>query len=530
VRDPWEPRWVGALLTATLVAGLGLFARANLPYAGLWYDEAMQFWISRGADAFARPYTAGGGVGQVVRENARGNLDPGGFTLLLHAWMWPATDVAWLRALPFGIFLGGLGAMARLAWAWRPSVAFAVLGAAVPLAYPLIVFHATEVRAYTMEFTGVVVGCLLLHRLQAGAGPARLALTGLALALFMTSRYSYSIFAGATCLAAIPVLRGWSPGDPAGRLRRFLALGLPVLGGVAFAALGLWLQRGRLTGRGGAYVEYLAPATAAGKPAGDLVGAVLANLLSPAALPVTLAAVVALLPARWWTRGPAGRLGLGASPESRALYRLAPAVLALTAALWRWHPWNVSWKWSLYLHALSAVLLLRLLADVLAAMLPPPGAAACVAPRRRAAWTAVAALAVAGLSVLAATQRRVHAFDVTGALRQLEGMPLAAGSVAVGVHPYPVLRYLCEDGPLVGRLPYPAAFRLPHRGRHPRLIGPETRYLIAYESREALARAHPRMAFRADPAWPAHLYAVAPAGGGPGPGSRRRRRGPAPSP
>jgi hypothetical protein len=497
-----------------LIAGLALFARANLPYAGFWYDEAMQFWMSRGADAFAPPYTAGGGIGQVIRQNARGNLDPGGFTLLLHAWMRSGTDVAWLRALPFGIFLGGLVAMARLAWAWRPSVAFAVLGAAVPLGYPLVVFHATEVRAYTMEFTGVVVGCLLLHRLQAGAGPATLALTGLTLALFMTSRYSYSIFVGATCLAAIPVVRSCSRGDAGGRLRRILALGLPVLGGIALVAVSVWLQRGRLAGRGGAYVEYLAPATAAGKTAGHLVRAVLTNLLSPAALPVTLGAVVALVPARWRTRGPAGRLGLGASPESLALYRLAPGALALTAALWPWHPWDVNRKWSLYLHALAAVLLLRLVADVLGSMLPAPGVARHLAPRRRAAWTTIAALAVAGLSLQAATQRRVHRLDVTGALRQLERMPtLGVGSVAVGVHPYPVLRYLCEHGPFAGRLPYPAAFRLPHRGRHRRLIGPDTRYVIAYESRETLARAHPGIAFLADPAWAAHLYLVNPGSG-----------------
>ena len=61
------------------------FARANLPYAGFWYDEGVQFWMSRGADAYGPAGTPGGGVGEVMRQNARGNLDPGGFTLLLHA-------------------------------------------------------------------------------------------------------------------------------------------------------------------------------------------------------------------------------------------------------------------------------------------------------------------------------------------------------------------------------------------------------------------------------------------------------------
>ena len=179
--------------------------------------------------------------------------------------------------------------------------------------------------------------------------------------------------------------------------------------------------------------------------------------------------------------------------------------------LWRWHPWDVSRKWSLYLHAVSAVLALRLVADVLRSLLPASGAPGRATPWLRAAWTTVAALAVVGLSLHAATQRRVHVFDLTGALHRLEGAPLTAGSVAVGVHPYPVLRYLCEYGPFVGRLPYPVAFRMPYRGGPRPLIGTETRYLIAYENRETLARTHPGIGFRTDPSWPAHFYAVDPA-------------------
>jgi hypothetical protein len=278
-----------------------------------------------------------------------------------------------------------------------------------------------------------------------------------------------------------------------------------------FVAVGLWGQWARLTGRGGAYVEYFAPATAAGKPAGDLVRAVAANLLSPVAIPVTLGAVVALVPAGWRTRGPARLLGIGASRESRAMYRLAPGVLALSAVLWRWHPWDVRQKWSLYLHAVSAVLALRLVADVLGALLPASGTPGRGTPWQRTAWTTVAALAVVGLSLHAATQRRVHPFDLTGALRRLEGWPLTAGSVAVGVPPYPVLRYLCEYGPFVGRLPYPVAFRMSYRGGPQPLIGPETRYLIAYENRETLVRAHPGIGVRTDPSWPRNLYAVDPA-------------------
>ena len=78
--------------------------------------------------------------------------------------------------------------MAGLGWAWRPSAAFALLGAAVPLGFPLIVYHATEVRPYAMEFAGVVVACLLLQRVSAQPTVAGLTLTGTTLAVFMSSR------------------------------------------------------------------------------------------------------------------------------------------------------------------------------------------------------------------------------------------------------------------------------------------------------------------------------------------------------
>jgi hypothetical protein len=513
VRDPAEPPWLGAGLAAILVAALAVFARANLPYGGFWYDEAVQFWISRGVDPFAAPGTPGGGVLAVMVENARWNLDPGGFTMLLSAWMGGGVDPAWLRLLPLGLLLVGLAAMARLAWVWHPSPAFGVLGAALPLASPLLLQHATEVRAYALEFAGVAVGCLFVQRARADAGPARLALTGLALAAFMSSRYSYSIFVAAACWALAPAVWLLGPGeDRRARCRRLLALGGPVLAGAACVALSLLTHRGRMTHQGGALIQYLAPATAAGKSAGDLVRAVTANLLAPVTIPVTLGAVVALLPAGWRRHAPAGLAAIGASPESRTVYRLAAGALLLSAALWRWHPWDVGRKWSLFLHALSAVLALRILADMLAWLLPAPGPPGPAAPWARAGWRAVAALAVAGLGLHAAAARRVHPGDLSGALRYLERVPLEPGSVAVELQATPVVRYLCEHGPFAGRLPYPAAFRLAQVGGPTPLIHPETRYLIPYGGPETVARAHPGIRLRAGPSWPRNLYAVDPAG------------------
>ena len=463
-RTPGAPagfRLLAAVLAAVLLASLAVFAHRNLPYSGLWYDEAVQFWISRGVDPFTAPGTPDGGLLAVARINGRANLDPGGFSLLLHAWTGWAFAPAWLRALPLGFFLVGLGAIAGLGWAWRRCALFALLGAALPLGYPLLLDHAVEVRPYAMEFAGVAVACLFLHHVAVRPTAGRLAVLSATLAAFMTSRYSYTIFAGAVCLALARTLWPRAGGKGRARLRSLLAFGGPLLVGLMLVGLGLWLQRRRITYQGGALLDYLAPATAAGKPIGRLAAALAWNLLSPVAIPVTLAAVVALLPERWRARCPGSLLGIGASPEARLLYRVAPAILALSAALWRWHPWEVSQKWSLYLHALSAVLALRILADVLAWMEARERSAG---RRARLAGAAVTALLLVGLSLHAAVHQRSRWNDLTAALQHLEGLPLAPGSVAVEVHPYPTLRYLCEAGPFVGRLPYPAAFRLPSFG------------------------------------------------------------------
>ena len=155
-------------------------------------------------------------------------------------------------------------------------------------------------------------------------------------------------------------------------------------------------------------------------------------------------------------------------------------------------------------------MVVRLAADVLGELTSGrrTDAAARTGRRARAVGPAVMALVVLGVSLHAATQRRAHWNDLTAVLSYLERVPLGAGSVAVGVHPYPILRYLCEHGPFVGRLPYPEAFRLPYRGGPESVIGPQTRYLIAFEGAHERARLYAGADLRADSSWPAHLYAV----------------------
>lgn len=495
---------MSAALAATLCGALLLFAYGNVPYAGLWFDEAVQIWISQGVSPFGAPHAPPGGIVDVARQNSRHNLDPGGFSIFLHVWTKLGRSPIWLRILPLAFFLAGLGAMARLGWVWRRSLLFSLFSAAVPLAYPLILYHATEVRAYSMEFAGVAIGCLLLQRLPA-ASVGRLAATGGLLGVFMGSRYSYAIFVGAACLALREGVLSGRSGDGPAWPRRYLALALPIVACTGLVTLlGLGLQKWRMTYEHGGLIRYMEPVTAAGKTISQLGWALAKNLLSLSALPLTVASLVTLIPARF--RVGAGWLGFGAVPESRAIYRLALWTLVLSAGLWRWHPWDVGQKWSLYLHALSAVVVVRMVADVLGWLesRADPGRPAPVA------WTVVAAIAVGALSVNAAFNRRVHASDLTAVLRHLDGLSLAEGSVAVTIHPYPIVRYLYEHGPFIGHPHYPGAFRLPHRDGPKPLVAEGVTYVIAYEKPETLEKMYPGITVAAEPSWPANLYRVGP--------------------
>jgi hypothetical protein len=54
------------------------------PY--LWLDEAGQFWISKGLNHQSPPLSKENGLNEVIINNKYKNLDPGGFSILLHFW------------------------------------------------------------------------------------------------------------------------------------------------------------------------------------------------------------------------------------------------------------------------------------------------------------------------------------------------------------------------------------------------------------------------------------------------------------
>jgi hypothetical protein len=372
----------------------------------------------------------------------------------------------------------------------------------LPAAYPLALTYAGEVRAYSMEFTGIILGCVLLDRLIERPDSDRALLVGGVFAFFLGSRYGFAIFAAAAIVAfACATLRSGdaSRREATARIASFAAP-IALVGVLIFVFALLPQHRMRLTYGGGALVRYLAATTAAGKSPGEIAMMLVRNLLGPAGLPLTLAALLGLallMPRRW-----RDRLHIGRPPgPTEAFCVLSLSVLLLTALLWRWHPWDMGEKWSLWMHALAAVALVRFGA----ALLDRAGSPAASGIERP-TWLAALTLGcILALSTRLATFR-AHEQSFVPALSHLERVAPAPGRVAVEPHPLPMIRYFYEYGPLTGSRVYPAAFRFANLSNPEAAVDPDTKYVLSIRTLDGVRAAYPERVIAYDPSLPRFLY------------------------
>jgi len=484
-----------------------VFSAWHLRRTGFWYDESMQFWMSVGLDGFGPPHEPLGRFRDVIRNNAIANLDPGGFTLIMWLWLKLATGEIWQRILPYLFFVFGMGCFGWLGWTLRRSIPFAILSSLVPAAYPLLLDYATEVRAYSMEVAGIAIGCIMLDRARSRPDLWTAFLAGVVFALFLGSRYSYGLFAAAAFLAlAAMTLTGESGGGKRQALARLGAFAAPI----AIAAAVIYVEAFRpqyvfrMTPAEGAYLQYFSATTAAGKSWDQVLAMLASNLLSLPAVTLTLFALLGaarLAPPRWRERLRADRL----APGDAMFGVLVLVALVLSALLWRWHPWDLAQKWSLWLLALSAVAVVRLAAGLLALAAPPPVSGMESDVR----VTVVMIVGILALDLRLATHRR-GGNTLVPVLAYLERVAAAPDSVAVDLHWYPTARYYYEYGAFAGSPLYPGSFRFPNWTGPKPLISANTRYLVTPRTLDA-ARAHfKEHKITRDPSLPNQLFRVEP--------------------
>ena len=196
------------------------------PY--LWFDEAGQFWISKGLNHDSAPLSVFGSLPDVVRNNSGYNLDPGGFSVLLHFWSKVSNGYMWLRLLPFTFFALTVAAFVRLFHQWSGSKRVAALAGLVPFVTPLVYKEAFEIRAYSMEVFGVLVAVMAAQGLRGRMDAKRLFLWSCTLSFFMTSRYSFSVVAFATSTYILYLLFKLQA-TPRGKIAGLAAFALPML-------------------------------------------------------------------------------------------------------------------------------------------------------------------------------------------------------------------------------------------------------------------------------------------------------------
>ncbi len=189
------------ILTAFVIV-LVIHFILNCTNQNFWYDETMQFWISYGRNPFSPLVEGMGGFSDVIKYNADWNMDPGGFSILLHYWLLVSKSVIWLRLLPFLFFLLTLifcfKYFLKITDGDRRSALMGVLF--VLFVYPWAQY-GFELRAYGMEVCGVIV--LLYYRecfVRDSNGWNSLLKLSLSMAFFITSRYSFAIVACSFCI------------------------------------------------------------------------------------------------------------------------------------------------------------------------------------------------------------------------------------------------------------------------------------------------------------------------------------------
>ncbi|MCB9246948.1 MAG: hypothetical protein H6606_11040 [Flavobacteriales bacterium] len=212
-------------LLLALYALSGLYLLRNLQHPFLWFDEAVQFFISKGKDPFS-----GAGTGSwmdLLQLNAYYNLDPGGFGALLRLWSGISDHHIWLRALPFLFFALSIFAfvgLLNLLTADRTSSLF--LGF-LPFFVPaMLTAEAFEIRAYSMEVLSLILICQLLVRAKTISN-AGIFMLSTAIAVLVSSRYSAFVDLALAVPLTVAILRQDAGGRRA--MLRVLLFLLPLL-------------------------------------------------------------------------------------------------------------------------------------------------------------------------------------------------------------------------------------------------------------------------------------------------------------
>ncbi len=165
-----------------------------------WYDEAGQYWLAVGQGHYSAAGTPNGTLYDVWVHSLGGNSDPGGFTLLVRMISeWVGSTPTALRIAPMTFSLGALLLVIYWGHLLRLPIALAIAASLVLLNNPDLLLLMLELRAYSMEFCGVIALFLATVLLIKSPRVPFLAIWIAIFAVFSLSRYPFLVYAGSAC-------------------------------------------------------------------------------------------------------------------------------------------------------------------------------------------------------------------------------------------------------------------------------------------------------------------------------------------
>lgn len=337
-------RWATWAIALTIAAALAVAAWHNVGNQDLWFDEAGQVWMAMGLGHWSDPLMPRGTLAAAMESNAKLNLDPGGYTVVVRLLTGIDTSATLLRGFSFVVFLGLCTGCGLLAWRLGGSAPLAIAACGLPLLSPLLFRHAFEIRAYGIEAACVVASATLLTWSHV---PSRLVVAGFGTlaGLAIWSRYSAIVDLAPACLLMFIVgCRGRSWRETSVRM---LLLTLPVL----LSAAAVWWVTLRHQNPGGTPPDYIQPYLLAGASPTVALKIICGNLMGPPGIAL-LALLIALATCRNATM-PDELRSQHASSTKIAWATVGTHALFVLLSTAGKHPWALTERWSIGLVAWS---------------------------------------------------------------------------------------------------------------------------------------------------------------------------------
>lgn len=198
----------------------------NLLNPFLWFDEAGQFFISLGLNHFSEPNSLPGTLNEVLLNNNKFNLDPGGFSILLFLWLKISTNYIWIRLLPFLFFISSVFLtieISKKVYDFKNPWIYGFLLFAIPQ----LVFRSIELRAYTMEALSILISIYLIVNFK-NLNSYKLLTISILSSILISSRYSSILLFGVVTLLIFRKVYTSSL-NPINKIKKVIIFSTPLL-------------------------------------------------------------------------------------------------------------------------------------------------------------------------------------------------------------------------------------------------------------------------------------------------------------